>query len=117
MVQLWSAKSLECQDSYSVDPDSPVGPALGKIFFVCISVGMISVQAPQENQKNKPLEQPVIAFCNIENEIYAKANKQVVDLTVEDLSEDEGDQDKDANPVDKDTLGAKGNIPSGYIVS
>ena len=104
MVQLWSAKSSECRDSYSVDPDSPMGPALGKIFFVRISVGMISVQAPQENQKNKPLERPVVAFCNIENEIYAKANKQVVDLTVEDLSEDsEGDQDKDANPVDKDS--------------
>jgi len=31
------------------------------------------------------LEQPVVAFCNIENEIYAKANKQVVDLTAEDM--------------------------------
>jgi len=49
------------------------------------------------------LERPVVAFCNIENEIYAKANKKVVDLTVEDLSEDEGDQDKDMNPVDKDS--------------
>jgi len=103
MIQLWSAKSSECRNSYSVDPDSPVGPALGKTFFVRISVGMISVRAPQENQKSKPLEQPAVAFCNIENEIYAKVNKQVVDLTVEDLSEDEGDQDKDANPADKDS--------------
>ena len=29
--------------------------------------------------------------------------KQVVNLTVEDLSEDEGDQDKDVNPADKDS--------------
>jgi len=43
------------------------------------------------------------AFCNIENEIYAKVNKQVADLMVEDLSEDEGDQDKDMNPADKDS--------------
>jgi len=103
MVQLWSAKSSECRNSYLVDPDSPVGPALCKTFFVRISVGMISVRAPQENQKSKPLEQPAVAFCNIKNEIYAKVNKQVVDLTVEDLSEDEGDQDKDANPAGKDS--------------
>jgi len=42
VVQLQSTKSSECRDSYSVDPDSPVGPALGKTFFVRISVGMIS---------------------------------------------------------------------------
>ena len=54
MVQLWSAKSSECQDSYSVDPDSPVGPALGKTFFVRISVGMISVRAPRKTKRANP---------------------------------------------------------------
>jgi len=29
----------------------------------------------------------VAAFRNIKNEIYTKANKQVIDLTAEDLSE------------------------------
>ena len=48
------------------------------------------------------MERPVVAFCNIENEIYAKANKQVIDLTTEDLSEDDEDKNEDANPVDKD---------------
>ena len=66
-------------------------------------MGIVSlIGASQENQKSKPLERPVVAFCNIENEIYVKADKQVVDPIVEELSEDEEDQNKDTNPMDKD---------------
>jgi len=49
------------------------------------------------------LDRPVVAFCNIENEIYAKANKQATNSTTEDSSEDEeGDRNEDTDPVDKD---------------
>ena len=49
------------------------------------------------------MERPVVAFCDIEKEIHAKAKKQVADLTAEDLSEgEEEDQSEDVNPMDKD---------------
>ena len=49
------------------------------------------------------MQRPVVAFCKIEREIYAKATKEVIDLTVEDVSEDEeDDQSEAANLVDKD---------------
>jgi len=56
-----------------------------------------------------PLERPVAALRNIENEIYAKANKRVIDFTTEDLNEDE-----DVNFVGMDggfsvTFGLGGN--------
>ena len=46
------------------------------------------------------MERPVVAFCNIENEICAKAHKQVADLIAGDSSEDEEDnQNEDAIAV------------------
>jgi hypothetical protein len=49
------------------------------------------------------LVRPVVAFCNIESEINAKAGKRVTDLTVDDSGEGEdGEQNKGTNPIDKD---------------
>jgi hypothetical protein len=51
----------------------------------------------------------VVAFCNIESEIYKKARDRVVDLTVNDSSEDEddnqsdNDQDENGSPAGKDS--------------
>ena len=65
-----------------------------------VHAGTVSLTGvSQENQRSKSLERPVVAFCNIENEIYAEVNEQVIGPVAEDLSEDEEDQNKDVNPV------------------
>ena len=39
----------------------------------------------------------MVAFCNIESEIYEKAKEKVADLTVDNASEDEDDDDDELN--------------------
>ena len=39
----------------------------------------------------KPLKRLIVAFCNIEEEIYAKAKQQATDFVAENSSEDEDD--------------------------
>lgn len=57
---------------------------------------------PTVGRSIHPLERPVVAF-HVENEVYPKTKEPVVDLVVEDLSENEEDgQDEVPNPVDKD---------------
>lgn len=52
----------------------------------------------------------MVAFCNIEGEIYEKAKRQVVDLTANDLGKEEdddqkeGNEDEDTSPVEKDPV-------------
>ena len=49
------------------------------------------------------MERPVVAFSNVENEIYAKANEQVTNLMAEDSSEgEEVCQNEDVNSEDRD---------------
>jgi hypothetical protein len=63
-------------------------------------MGLVSVQ---QNPRSKPLQRPVVAFCSIESKIYTKATRRVVDLTAENVREDEDeDQDKTRNLVDGD---------------
>lgn len=57
----------------------------------------------QQNKKTKPLKRPVVAFYDIEAEIYTKAKRQADDHTPEDPSEDEDDNpNDDKNPADED---------------
>ena len=47
----------------------------------------------------------MVAFCNIEGEIYKKAKQQAADLTVNDSSEDEDDdEDEDRSPLDRNPM-------------
>ena len=77
-----------------------------------VHAGTVSLTGvSQENQRSKSLERPVVAFCNIENEICAEVNEQVIGPVAEDLSEDEEDQNKDVNPVNK---GGKFNLDDDF---
>ena len=37
------------------------------------------------------MKRPIVAFCDIEEEVYAKAKQQAADFVAEDSSEDEDD--------------------------
>jgi hypothetical protein len=51
------------------------------------------------------LRQPVVAFYDIEAEIYTKARQRTNDHAAEDSSEGENNEDKDGGPPGKDIDG------------
>jgi len=54
---------------------------------------------PYKHTNKKPLKRPIVAFCNIEDKIYAKAKQQATDFVAEDSSEDEDDESGHGGPM------------------